>query len=51
VRDRRLLTQENFLVTPHIGGSAIEAMEGLGRSGIRGIADGTVPEPGVYPFD
>lgn len=51
VRDQRLLSLENFLVTPHIGGSAIEAMEGLGRSGIRGIEDGTVPEPGVYPFD
>jgi D-3-phosphoglycerate dehydrogenase len=51
VRDPRLLSLENFLVSPHIGGSAIEAMEGLGRSGIRGIEDGTVPEPGVYPFD
>jgi D-3-phosphoglycerate dehydrogenase len=51
VRDRRLLGLPNFLVTPHIGGSAVEAMEGLGRSGVRGIADGTVPEPGVYPFD
>lgn len=51
VRNRNLLTLPNFLVTPHIGGSAIEAMEGLGRSGIRGIIDGTVPEPGVYPFD
>lgn len=51
VRDRDLLSLANFLVTPHIGGSAIEAMEGLGRSGIRGITDGTVPEPGVYPFD
>jgi D-3-phosphoglycerate dehydrogenase len=51
VRDRRLLALENFLVTPHIAGSAIEAMEGLGRSGIRGIEDGTVPEPGIYPFD
>lgn len=51
VRDRRLLTLENFLVTPHIGGSATEAMEDLARSGIRGIEDGTVPEPGVYPFD
>lgn len=51
VRDPRLLSLKNFLVTPHIGGSAIEAMEGLGRSGIRGIEDGKVPEPGVYPFD
>ena len=51
VRDRNLLALSNFLVTPHIGGSAIEAMEGLGRSGMRGITDGTVPEPGVYPFD
>ena len=51
VRDRGLLSLANFLVTPHIGGSAVEAMEGLGRSGIRGIEDGSVPEPGVYPFD
>lgn len=51
VRDRTLLTLPNFLVTPHIGGSAVEAMEGLGRSGICGVSDGTIPEPGVYPFD
>lgn len=41
----------NFIATPHIAGSAIEARLALAFSAIDGIEDNAVPEPGVYPFD
>ena len=41
----------NFIATPHIAGSAIEARLALAHAAIDGIEDNAVPEPGVYPFD
>lgn len=49
--DYGLLQLPNMLATAHIGAGAIEAWEAMARSGIRGITDNAVPEPGVYPFD
>lgn len=49
--DSKLMSLPNMLATPHIGGSAKEAWEAMGRAGIRGITENAVPEPGVYPFD
>lgn len=49
--DSRLMALPNMLATPHMGGSAKEAWEAMGRAGIKGITENAVPEPGVYPFD
>jgi D-3-phosphoglycerate dehydrogenase len=35
----------NFLATPHIGGSAEEAILAMGRGAIAGLADNAVPDP------
>jgi len=35
--DKELLTLPNFLVTPHIGGSAEEAILAMGRAAIDGL--------------
>lgn len=42
--DRELLMLPNFLATPHIGGSAHEAVLAMGRAAIRGLDDNAVPE-------
>lgn len=47
--DNALLTLERFLVTPHIGGSAEEAIIAMGRAAIDGLDRHAVPEPGVFP--
>lgn len=46
-----LIGSPDFVGLPHMGASAREAWLAMGRSGIRGITENTVPEPGVYPFD
>jgi phosphoglycerate dehydrogenase-like enzyme len=41
--DRELLAFPNFMVTPHIGGSAVEAVLAMGRSAIEGLDDNAIP--------
>jgi len=41
--DTELLSLSNFLVTPHIGGSAEEAILAMGRAAISGLDDNAVP--------
>ncbi|PPR11112.1 MAG: Hydroxypyruvate reductase [Alphaproteobacteria bacterium MarineAlpha11_Bin1] len=48
--DDDLLNAPNFLCTPHIGGSAVEARLAMGRAAINGIEENFLPEPGVFPF-
>ena len=47
----KLFSLTNFIATPHIAGSAIEARLALAHAAIDGIEDNAVPEPGAYPFD
>jgi phosphoglycerate dehydrogenase-like enzyme len=42
--DQELLSLPNFLVTPHIGGSAHEAILAMGRAAIRGLDENAVPD-------
>jgi phosphoglycerate dehydrogenase-like enzyme len=42
--DTELVSLPNFLVTPHIGGSAEEAILAMGRSAISGLDENAVPE-------
>ena len=43
--DRELLSLPNFLATPHIGGSAEEAMLAMGRAAIDGLDVNEIPNP------
>ncbi len=43
--DRELLELPNFLVTPHIGGSAEEAVLAMGRAAIDGLDQNEIPDP------
>lgn len=47
--DMELLNLPNFLATPHIGGSAEEAILNMGRAAIAGLDDNQVPKRGVFP--
>ena len=42
-QDRELLELPNFLATPHIGGSAEEAILAMGRASIDGLDNGEIP--------
>ena len=44
-QDKELLELPNFLVTPHIGGSADEAILAMGRSAIDGLDSHSIPGP------
>lgn len=43
-QDQELLSLANFLVTPHIGGSAAEAILAMGRAAINGLDENEIPE-------
>lgn len=43
-QDHELIDLPNFLATPHIGGSAHEAILAMGRAAIEGLDDNVVPE-------
>jgi D-3-phosphoglycerate dehydrogenase len=47
--DREMLLLPNFMATPHIGGSAEEAVLGMGRAAIRGLEDNRIPGDGWPP--
>jgi phosphoglycerate dehydrogenase-like enzyme len=46
-QDQELLTLPNFLATPHIGGSAQEAILNMGRAAIHGLDENLIP--GLQP--
>ena len=47
--DRELLELPNVIVTPHLGGSAEEAILAMGRAAIDGLDENRIPEKGVFP--
>lgn len=47
--DQELLSLPNFIPTPHLGGSAIEAILAMGRAAIEGLENNRIPECGVFP--
>jgi len=42
--DQELLSLPNFLATPHIGGSAQEAILAMGRAAITGLDENEIPD-------
>jgi D-3-phosphoglycerate dehydrogenase len=47
--DHALLELPNVIVTPHLGGSAEEAILAMGRAAISGLDDNRIPKKGVFP--
>jgi len=48
-QDYELLELSNFIVTPHLGGSAEEAILAMGRAAIKGLDENRLPEKGIFP--
>ena len=49
--DHPLFQLHNFIGTPHCASNAIEVLAQMAISGVRGLTDNWIPEPGQYPFD
>jgi D-3-phosphoglycerate dehydrogenase len=49
-QDFELLGLHNLIVTPHLGGSAEEAILAMGRAAIKGLDENWLPEKGVFPL-
>ena len=47
--DGELLNLPNFIVSPHIGGSAEEAILAMGRAAIEGLEKNQIPKRSVFP--
>ena len=47
--DMELLRLDNFLSTPHTGGSAEQAILAMGRGAIDGLDNNKIPQIGIYP--
>lgn len=47
--DYELLELANFIVTPHLGGSAEEAILAMGRAAIKGLDENQLPKKGIFP--
>ncbi|WP_170107334.1 NAD(P)-dependent oxidoreductase [Roseibium marinum] len=49
--DDALLNLPNFVATPHMGASSVEARWEMGITAIKGLTDNFIPVPGKYPFE
>jgi len=47
-QDKELIALTNFIVTPHIGGSSVEAILAMGRAAIEGLEINSIPSPSEY---
>ena len=49
--DAALVGLPNFIATPHIGGSAVEAVLAMGRAAIAGLDTATDPLSHIQPWE
>ena len=47
--DKELIEMSNFIVTPHIGGSSVEAILAMGRAAIEGLDNNNIPTISEHP--
>ncbi|WP_020592884.1 phosphoglycerate dehydrogenase [Kiloniella laminariae] len=47
--NKGLIQLDNFISTPHIGGSAAEAILAMGRAAIEGLVNNQLPQKGIFP--